>query len=144
MRNRIVALALFVPLIGACSSSDSNDSSSAASATTPATTTAASAAPVATDAASTPSTVAASAPAESGAVGITDFKFDPPEIRVPVGGSVVWTNNDGQQHTATSSGNFDAGAIEPGASMTVAFPTAGTFAYICSFHPFMTGSVVVG
>jgi plastocyanin len=25
-------------------------------------------------------------------------------VRVPVGGSVVWTNNDNQPHTATSSG----------------------------------------
>jgi plastocyanin len=63
---------------------------------------------------------------------------------VPVGGSVVWTNNDTQQHTATSAGNFDAGAIQPGSTATVEFETAGTFTYICSFHPFMTGTVVVG
>jgi plastocyanin len=87
-----------------------------------------------------------SAPATSGpaAVGIADFKFTPPDVRVPVGGSVVWTNNDNQPHTATSSGSFDAGAIQPGASATVAFQTAGTFTYICSFHPFMTGTVTVG
>jgi plastocyanin len=91
------------------------------------------------------STVAGgTASAESAAVGIADFKFDPAEIHVPVGGSIVWTNNDAQQHTATSSGNFDAGAIQPGTSATVEFTTAGSFAYICSFHPFMTGTVVVG
>ncbi len=55
----------------------------------------------------------------------------------------MWTNNDDQAHTATSAGNFDAGAIQPGASFTVAFDTAGSFTYICSFHPFMTGTVVV-
>jgi plastocyanin len=96
----------------------------------------------------TPASVTTEAPAATaaggeGEVGITDFKFMPPTINVAVGGSLVWTNNDDQQHTATSAGNFDAGAIQAGASSTVEFPTAGTFAYICSFHPFMTGTVVV-
>jgi plastocyanin len=84
------------------------------------------------------------AAASGSAVAIADFKFDPASISVPVGGSVVWTNNDAQQHTATAAGAFDAGAIQPGGSATVEFDTAGTFAYICSFHPFMTGTVVVG
>jgi plastocyanin len=88
-------------------------------------------------------TSSSAAPAGGGAVGIADFKFTPATVNVPVGGSVVWTNNDTQQHTATSSGNFDAGAIQPGKSATVDFPTAGSFTYICSFHPFMTGTVVV-
>jgi plastocyanin len=55
----------------------------------------------------------------------------------------VWTNDDSQPHTATASGRFDAGSIAPGASATVAFPTPGTFTYICAFHPFMTGTVTV-
>lgn len=78
------------------------------------------------------------------AVDIKQFKFGPPEIHVAVGGTVTWTNSDNQKHTATSSGNFDAGAIEPGASASKTFGTAGSFAYICSFHPFMKGTVVVG
>lgn len=155
MRNRFLLLALVLPIVGACSdsSSDSSSSTPPAAATTPttvpvaaATTTIVTAAPAATTAATEVATTVASgsAPATDVAVGIADFKFTPPSIDVPVGGSVVWTNNDTQQHTATSSGNFDAGAIQPGASVTVAFPTAGSFTYICSFHPFMTGTVVVG
>jgi plastocyanin len=124
MRYRLALLAVVLPIIGACSSDGSN------SATTP----------------SAITTIAAPAPvANAGGVGIADFKFGPAEVRVPVGGSVKWTNNDSQQHTATSSaGAFDAGAIQPGASATVEFATAGSFTYICSFHPFMTGTVVVG
>lgn len=157
MRNRLLLLALVLPIVGACSDNSSGSSSSAppAALTTPttvpvaaATTTivtaapATAAAPATTDVAST--AASGSAPAGNSAVGIANFKFTPPTINVPVGGSVVWTNNDTQQHTATSSGNFDAGAIQPGGSATVAFPTAGSFTYICSFHPFMTGTVVVG
>lgn len=150
MRNRFLLLALLLPVVGACSSDSTSDTSSAPAVTTPAvavTTTAAAgtttvSAAVPTDA----TTTVAGAPAPTGdvAVGIADFKFDPPTINVPVGGAVVWTNNDTQQHTATSAGNFDAGAIQPGTSMTVTFETAGSFTYICSFHPFMTGTVVVG
>jgi plastocyanin len=130
MRNRCVLFALVLPIIGACSDSGTSDSSS----------------PVAAAPTNVPDTtvVGGAATAESGAVGIKDFKFDPAEVQVPVGGSVVWTNNDAQQHTATSSGNFDAGAIQPGTSATVQFTTAGSFTYICSFHPFMMGTVVVG
>ena len=117
-----------------------------------------SAAPVATAAPATsaaPATTAApvetAASATSGAasdagtaVDIKQFKFGPAEIRVPVGGTVTWTNSDNQRHTATASGTFDTGGIDPGASATHTFDTAGTFAYICSFHPFMKGTVVVG
>lgn len=120
MRYRFALVALVLPVIGACS--DNDDSSSP-----PATT-----------------VVDAQAPAGDGAVGIANFKFDAATVNVPVGGSVVWTNTDAQQHTATSSGNFDAGAIQTGESASVEFPTAGSFTYICSFHPFMTGTVVVG
>jgi plastocyanin len=129
MRYRFALLALVLPIIGACSSEGSNDATTP-SATTP----------------SVSTTIATSAPAAgAGAVGIADFKFGPAEVHVPVGGSVQWTNNDSQQHTATSStGAFDAGAIQPGTSTTVEFKTAGSFAYICSFHPFMSGTVVVG
>jgi len=122
MQHRWLLLtALVLPCVGACS-----DTSTAAT-TTGATTT--------TPVVATTSQVA---------VGVADFKFSSPDVRVPVGGSVVWTNNDSQPHTATSAGAFDAGAIEPGKSATVPFPSAGTFRYICSFHPFMTGTVTVG
>ncbi len=125
MRNRFFLFALLLPIIGACSDDEG-------SASTPSVT-----APISTPA-TTPSV------SDQVAVAISDFKFDPQTVNVPVGGSVVWTNNDGQQHTATSAGNFDAGAIDPQASVPVTFDTPGTFTYICSFHPFMTGTVVVG
>jgi plastocyanin len=152
MRNRFVLLALILPVVGACSSDSASDTSSA-----PATTVATAApqtTPVAATATATTAVVApaptdapGAAPAPAGAavaVAIADFKFGPDSVNVPVGGSVAWTNDDDQQHTATSAGNFDAGAIQPGGSATVEFPTAGSFAYICSFHPFMMGTVVVG
>ena len=126
--NRSLALFVLIPLAAACSSGGDNKGSADSSVTTSATT-APSVTVVATDSAD---------------VSIANFMFTAPEVHINVGGSVTWTNDDDQQHTATSSGNFDAGAIQPGKSATVEFATAGTFNYVCSFHPFMHGTVVVG
>jgi plastocyanin len=83
--------------------------------------------------------------AESVAVEIKDFAFNPPETTVPVGGSVTWTNNDTTPHTATGLDReaLQSGAIAPGASFTQTFDTAGTIEYFCEFHPNMKGSIVV-
>jgi plastocyanin len=64
---------------------------------------------------------------------------------VKVGAKVTIKNSDEQAHTATSdtSGDFDAGAIDPGGSKEITFDKAGTFTYHCSFHPFMHGTIEV-
>lgn len=126
-------------LMSACSS----DSTSRA--TSPAPTTAATAATAATPTvAPTGGSTGADGTATSGAgIRIAGFKFGPPELDIAVGDTVTWTNGDKQAHTATSSGTFDTGSIAPGSTATATFDTAGTFAYICSFHPFMKGTIVV-
>lgn len=87
---------------------------------------------------------ASSALAADSPVSIAAFAFDPPTVTIQVGDSVTWTNEDSVAHTATAGdGSFDTGSIAGGASDTVTFDTAGTFAYSCSIHPQMTGSVVV-
>jgi plastocyanin len=87
----------------------------------------------------------AEAAAESLAVEIKDFAYNPPEITVPVGGSVTWTNQDAAPHTATGLDReaLQSGAIATGESFTQAFDTAGTVEYFCEFHPNMKGSIVV-
>ena len=91
--------------------------------------------------ASAPSSAPMAAAANT--VVISDFKFGPADMHVAVGTTLTFTNDDDQPHTATSAGNFDTGAIQPGASATVTLATAGTFSYACSFHPFMTGTLTV-
>jgi plastocyanin len=85
------------------------------------------------------------AAAESVAVEIKDFAFNPAEITVPVGDSVTWTNGDAAPHTATGLDReaLQSGAIAPGESFTQTFDTAGTIEYFCEFHPNMKGSIVV-
>jgi plastocyanin len=74
------------------------------------------------------------------------LSFDPPQISVPTGTIVSWTNEDSIQHTVTSDeeGLFDAGPISPGNTFENAFDTPGEYGYHCAIHPFMTGRVMVG
>jgi plastocyanin len=82
--------------------------------------------------------------AADGSVTIANFAFDPATVTVNVGDGVTWTNQDGTAHTATAGdGSFDTANIAAGGSATVTFDTAGTFAYVCSIHPQMAGTVVV-
>jgi plastocyanin len=55
------------------------------------------------------------------------------------------TNKDQVAHTVTSSsGGFNTGDIDPGASKTFEAPTKpGRYAYLCSIHQFMMGTLVV-
>jgi len=78
------------------------------------------------------------------AVKIVNFAFSPQKVVIPVGGSVTWTNNDDVAHTATASDNsFDSGNLANGQSWTHVFTKAGKYSYICSYHPNMTGTIVV-
>ena len=79
-------------------------------------------------------------------VDIKDFKYGPPEVKVAAGGTVTFVNGDRADHTATTSegaaAKFDTGRLEKGASGAVKVTEAGTYAYICTFHPYMKGTVV--
>ena len=80
----------------------------------------------------------------SGARTLTTTAYNPNPIRVSVGGTVMWMNNDSITHTSTlDNGTWDSGTIAPGASFSRTFPTAGTFSYHCSIHPNMIGTVTV-
>jgi plastocyanin len=75
---------------------------------------------------------------------ISDFQFSPGTITIHVGDTVTWTNNGPSAHTATATnGGFDTGTLQKGSSASHTFTRSGTFAYICSIHPFMHGTVVV-
>ena len=78
------------------------------------------------------------------AVEIADFAYAPAELTVPQGTTVEFTNEDSTPHTATAKGGgFDSGTIKPGKSAEVTLDRTGTFAYFCSFHPFMNGTITV-
>ena len=76
---------------------------------------------------------------------IDDVAFKNGQVRVTTGGSVTFDNQDTQAHTATgANGSFDTGTVQAGDESRVTFDEPGTYSYICSFHPFMKGTVTVG
>jgi plastocyanin len=88
--------------------------------------------------------VAGLALAAEESVTIEGFAFDPAGLTLTVGDSVTWTNNDGVPHTASADGGgFDTGNIVAGATASVTFDAAGTFAYHCNVHPDMRGTITV-
>lgn len=82
--------------------------------------------------------------ASAGSVQMIDFSFAPTQTTVAAGGSVAFVNNGVAAHTATARDkSFDTGLVSAGASRRVSFPSPGTFAFFCTIHPQMTGTVLV-
>jgi plastocyanin len=92
----------------------------------------------------TTSSTTARASGSSG-VSIKDFKFAPATLTVDGGTRLTVTNDDSTAHTATADagGAFDTGTIDTGASKTFTLEKPGRYAYHCSIHPFMHGTIVV-
>lgn len=91
-------------------------------------------------------TPSGSASTAEAAVGITNFAFSPDSVKVKVGATVTWTNQDSVNHTVTSDSGpatFDSGTMANAKTFSFTFTQAGTYTYHCAFHPFMTGTVVV-
>lgn len=75
-----------------------------------------------------------------------DFAFSPANLEVRPGGKIAVVNEDSAAHTvtATEGDAFDTGSIAGGKSGTFTAPTkAGEYAFVCTFHPNMTGTLIV-
>lgn len=73
-----------------------------------------------------------------------NWGFEPADVTVPAGATVVWHNAGSQTHTVTADDrSFDSRDLAPGADWQRAFPAAGDFAYHCRPHPWMKGVVRV-
>jgi plastocyanin len=77
-------------------------------------------------------------------VTISDFQFTPASINVAVGSTVTWRNDGPSTHTATANdSSFNTGLLKNGQSESATFNQLGSFEYVCTLHPQMTGTVVV-
>jgi plastocyanin len=90
--------------------------------------------------------ITANAQPSADAAGITidDFVFGPQTLTVPVGATVTWTNSDDIPHTAVSTdGLFKSKVLDTDETFSHTFTKPGTYAYYCTIHPKMTGTIVV-
>jgi|ERR1051326_670126 plastocyanin len=75
---------------------------------------------------------------------IKGMKYSPASLPIAVGDTVVWTNSDDHDHTVVADdGSFNSGNIGNGGSFRHTFKKKGKFAYSCTYHPRMKGSVTV-
>ena len=139
-----------VAVLSACSSSSS---AAPATQTSVAQSSAAQSPVASSDSTSSPATptspagspTAASSPAAAAVViTIKDFKYVSPASVAP-GAMVTVMNQDAQGHTVTgdTAGQFDV-KVDPNGTATFAAPTKpGTYAFHCTYHANMHGSLVV-
>ena len=77
-------------------------------------------------------------------VSIAGFAFDPADLTVNVGDTVIWTNNDDTSHgTASDTGIWSSGLFPMGQTFSFTFNSPGAFPYHCPRHSFMTANITV-
>ena len=84
------------------------------------------------------------AAAEFSDVTIVDFAFAPQVMTITAGSSVQWTNTGSFIHTATSdTAVWDSGDLASSGTFTQTFTVPGGYAYHCTYHLSMQGTIVV-
>jgi len=76
-------------------------------------------------------------------ISFVDFALEPAVVTVEKGTTVIWTNKDTVPHTVTGS-IFTSGTLDRGQSYSFTFMEDGTYEYHCSYHPQITGKIIVG
>lgn len=75
---------------------------------------------------------------------IRDFRFEPPNVSVPVGATVTWVNRDEAPHDAEArDGTWGTSVLQRGEEHATTFDEPGTWKYHCTIHPYMTASITV-
>lgn len=70
--------------------------------------------------------------------------YSPNPVKVNVGETVTWVNDDSAVHTATSSdGTFDSNILRSRQTFSYTFDKEGEYPYSCTLHPNMVGIVLV-
>ena len=82
-------------------------------------------------------------------VTIKDMKFDPENVEIAPGDTVVWTNQDDIEHSVMSGtpenrdGRFDVRLTGKGTNGGVEFGKTGVYPYFCDRHQSMRGEIRV-
>lgn len=136
--KRGVTLVALMLISWACAGDDTAGTTDPTDPTTPAATSVAETPP--TTAAET--TTTAGSPQPAATITISGFSFGDP-VTVQAGDTVAVVNNDGVPHTWTSEDDVFNLSLGGGAQGTFTFDEPGEYAFFCSIHPSMTGTITV-
>jgi len=78
------------------------------------------------------------------AIRIVDACFTPTILQVKPGGTVTWTNSDPVVHNITANGWGHDDDLRPTERFTATFDEPGLYPFACTYHPGMSGVIVVG
>jgi len=71
--------------------------------------------------------------------------YAPATRKIQAGTWVTWSNNGQDPHTVTAiDGTFDSQNLDPSEGFSWFFDQPGTYQYMCTLHPWMTGKIIVG
>lgn len=73
---------------------------------------------------------------------IHNFWFNPTQIKVKVGSTIAWKNDDSMPHQIKSS-SFESKVLTPGETYTYTFEKPGTYRYTCALNPQNQGEIIV-
>lgn len=77
-------------------------------------------------------------------VTIQGFEFQPANLTISPGDTVIWVNQDDAPHTATAiRGGLDTGTLNKGEQKGFRFTTSGTIEYRCDIHPAMRATLTI-
>ena len=76
-------------------------------------------------------------------VEILNFRFEPEELTISVGDSVMWVNEGSAPHTVDFEDIDGSGTIRTGNGFERQFDEPGTYEYWCNNHPGMEGTIIV-
>ena len=81
---------------------------------------------------------------QTNAVTIRDGKFEPDNIVVKRGSTIIWTNNDGAAHSIVFDRPYsNSGVLQDQGNYSLGMDADGTFTYHCGIYPGYVGKVTV-
>ena len=96
---------------------------------------------------SSPAAVDSTQSVSTNSIQIQNYMFTPNAIKVKTGDTVTWTNKDSVHHNVTadtiSSDAPNGPLIGQDEKYSFRFTKAGIYAYHCTPHPYMHGTVIV-
>jgi plastocyanin len=86
----------------------------------------------------------ATAPDARVTITLSNFKFDPKDVSVPLGGTVEWIDDTGRHLVEADDGSFHSPILTAGSKFEHRFDKPGTYLYHCSFHGAAGGKEMAG
>ena len=74
---------------------------------------------------------------------LSNFAVDPPALTIEAGDTVEWRVVSGRHSSTAKDDGWDSGELEQGHTFAQRFDLPGVYAYFCTPHDFMRGTVTV-